>query len=295
MNLSKIFKLITRKMNDEMYLRIAFRIIMKRKLDLKNPKTLNEKIQWLKLNNRNPMLTSYVDKFKVKNIIAELIGEQYIIPTLGVWKKFEDIDFSKLPNQFVLKCNHDSHSVVICKDKSKFDYKYAKNRLEAALKKNYFWHGREWAYKNVEPLIIAEQYMVDNNTSEELTDYKFFCFRDYVDSVMVCYNREAGEPKYYFFDKNWNLLRDYNRQGKEAPKDFYKEKPINFEKMCELASVLSMATQVPFVRVDFYNINGNPYFGELTFSPTNGLDYNLLYDTDLHFGKLIDLSLIKDQ
>lgn len=288
------FKLITRPLSDETYLKLSYRMIMKKKLDLNNPVTLNEKLQWIKLNNRNPLLTKYVDKYLVKSIVAEVIGEEYIIPTLGVWKKFDEIDFSMLPNQFVLKCNHDSHSVVICKDKNKFDYKAAQKKLNRGLKRNYYWHGREWAYKDVPPCIIAEKYMSDNDQTSELTDYKFYCFGEYVDSVMLCIDRDIGDPKFYFFDKEWNLRR-YNVRGKEAPDNFTLPKPPRMDEMFEIASKLSKFTNAPFVRVDLYNVNGQPYFGELTFSPNNGLDPNRLYETDLYFGKLTDLGGLKDE
>lgn len=289
---SRIFKLVTRSLCDEQYLKLAYRVRMGKKLNLENPVTLNEKIQWLKLNNRNPMLNVYVDKYRVKPEVARIIGEEYIIPTIGVWNSFEEIDFSKLPKQFVLKCNHDSHSVVVCTDKDKFDYKTARKKLTNGLKTNYFWHGREWAYKDVKPLIIAEQYMTNDDSTAELTDYKFYCFKDYVDSVMLCVDREIGDPKFYFFDEQWKLRR-YNKRGIDAPEDFTLPKPENMDLMFRLASKLSLATGAPFVRVDLYNVKGHPYFGELTFSPGNGLDSNRLYETDVYFGDLMDLELLK--
>lgn len=292
MNVKKILKVVTKNMDDETYLKLVFRIVMKQKLHLDDPKTLNEKIQWLKLHNRDEMLSTYVDKYKVKKVVSDIIGDEYIIPTLGVWEDFDDIDFSTLPNQFVLKCNHDSHSVVICKDKDKFNYKEAKEKLNKSLKNNYFWHGREWAYKNVKPLILAEQYMTDDDQAEELTDYKFYCFKEYVDSVMVCCERETGNPQFYFFDTKWNFKRDYNKNKQEAPLELINNKPFNFEKMCDLASKLSSATGAPFVRVDFYNINGKPYFGELTFTPRNGLKYDISPEIDLKFGNMTDISNI---
>lgn len=289
---SRIFKLVTRPLSDERYLKLAYRVRMGRKLNLENPVTLNEKIQWIKLNNRNPMLNVYVDKYKVKPEVARIIGEEYIIPTIGVWNSFEEIDFSKLPRKFVLKCNHDSHSVVICTDKDKFDYKAARKKLTKGLKTNYFWHGREWAYKDVKPLIIAEQYMTNDDSTEELTDYKFYCFGDYVDCVLLCVDRGIGDPKFYFFDRDWKLKR-YNKKGKEAPEDFTLPKPENIDKMFEIASTLSGETGAPFVRVDLYNVNGHIYFGELTFSPGNGLDPNRLYETDVYFGTLTNLEELR--
>lgn len=291
---AEIFKFMTRPLSDEMYLKLSFRIRMGRKLDLEKPVTLNEKLQWLKLYYHDPKLNQYVDKYAVKNIVSKVIGNEYIIPTLGMWKSFDEIDFSKLPDKFVLKCNHDSHSVVICKDKDQFNYQMAKSKLTKGLKTNYFWHGREWAYKDVKPCIIAEEYMSDNEQSDVLTDYKFYCFKDYVDSVMLCIDREIGEPKYYFFDKDWKLCR-YNVRGKEAPEDFTLPKPQGMDGMFKIASKLSQMTGAPFVRVDLYNVNGHTYFGELTFSPGNGLDPNRLYETDVYFGNLIKLEELKNE
>ena len=148
---------------DSIYLKNAYKKIMGKNLNLRTPKTFNEKLQWLKLHNRNPLYTTLVDKYAVKNWAARQIGDSYIIPTLGVWDKFEEIDFEKLPNQFVLKCTHDSGSYFICKDKSKLDKIEAQKRFTKALKRNFFYSGREWPYKNVHPRIIAEQYMEDRN------------------------------------------------------------------------------------------------------------------------------------
>ena len=289
---TNVFKAVTRPLSDKAYLKLSYRIRMKKPLDLENPVTLNEKLQWIKLNAHDPKLTKYVDKYLVKDIVSDVIGKEYIIPTLGTWDHFDEIDFDKLPNQFVLKCNHDSHSVIVCNDKSTLNLKEAKYRLEKALRRNYYWHGREWAYKNVRPLILAEQYMSDEDGCNELTDYKFYCFGEFVDSVMICVDREIGDPKYYFFDKDWKLRR-YNKRGKEAPEGFTLPKPENIEIMFELAKQLSNFTEMPFVRVDLYNVKGHPYFGELTFSPNNGLDPNRLYETDVYFGNLTNLEVLK--
>lgn len=159
---------------------IANRTILHSELDLKNPKGFNEKLQWLKIYDRKAEYTTMVDKYAVKQYVAEKIGEQYIIPTLGIWKRFDDIDFDSLPNQFVLKCTHDSGGLVVCKDKNKLDKEAAKAKIERSLKKNYYWSSREWPYKNVPPRIIAEKYMFNSKTTanetESLKDYKFYCF-----------------------------------------------------------------------------------------------------------------------
>lgn len=282
----KMFNYLLRFLPDSLYLRYLYLRTMKRWLDLKNPQTFNEKLQWLKLHDRNPLYTTLVDKYAVKRWVADKIGKEYIIPTIGVWNHFDEIDFDKLPSQFVLKCTHDSGGVVICRDKHIFDKKAARERLEKSLKNNFYYMGREWPYKNVPPRIIAESYLEDTQT-KELRDYKFFCFNGNVDSVMVCIDRNIGAPKFYFFNDGWELLR-INKRGKAAPKNFTLQKPAHMDKMFQLASVLSK--NISFVRVDLYCCNEQIYFGEMTFYPQSGFDNNLLPQTDLAWGNLIYLS-----
>ena len=281
---------IKRIIPDSIFLKLKFKKKMGYSFDLKNPQTFNEKLQWLKLYNRNPLYSTLVDKCAVKPYIAKLIGDQHIIATLGVWNSFDDIDFEKLPNQFVLKCTHDSGSYVICKDKSKLNVAEARKKLSAALNSNYFYSGREWPYKNVPPRIIAEQYIEDRNGA--LVDYKFSCFNGYVDCVMVCLDRHLNDTKFYFFDKDWNLKR-LNVRGKNAPADFTIPKPPCMDEMFEMAAKLSK--DIPFVRVDLFECDGKIYFGEMTFYPDSGFDANLLPETDKYFGQLIDLSKISQE
>ena len=269
--------------SDKLYIKCLYRDRIGKKLNLKNPQTMNEKLQWLKLYDRKAEYTDLVDKLKVKEIVAEKIGEEYVIPTLGVWGNADDIDFDALPDQFVLKCTHDSASIEICKDKTCFDFEGAKRRLNDHLKINHFWSAREWPYKNVVPRIIAEPYLEDSETGE-LRDYKFYCFCDKPDCVMLCIDRASGNPKFYFFDEKWNLKR-YNKRGEDAPDKFTLPKPKCIDDMFSLAYVLSKGFL--FVRVDLYSCNNNIYFGELTFFPTSGLDNNLLTTADLYFGGLI--------
>ena len=278
---------IKRIIPDSIFLKLKFKKKMGYSFDLKNPQTFNEKLQWLKLYNRNPLYSTLVDKCAVKPYIAKLIGDQHIIATLGVWNSFDEIDFEKLQNQFVLKCTHDSGSYVICKDKSKLNVAEARKKLSAALNSNYFYSGREWPYKNVPPRIIAEQYIEDRNGA--LVDYKFSCFNGYVDCVMVCLDRHLNDTKFYFFDKDWNLKR-LNVRGKNAPADFTIPKPPCMDEMFEMAAKLSK--DIPFVRVDLFECDGKIYFGEMTFYPDSGFDANLLPETDKYFGQLIDLSKI---
>jgi len=277
-------------LSDYIYLKMSYFLLMGKNLNLSNPTTLNEKINWLKLNDRKNEYMDMVDKHNAKEYVAKVVGDDYVIPTLGVWNNVDEIDFESLPNQFVLKCTHDCGSAVICKNKGKISKEFIKNKLDRCLKRNYFWMGREWVYKNINPRIIAEQYMQDTET-KDLRDYKFYCFRDVVDSVLVCVGRESGSTKFYFFDKKWNLKR-YNKRGKEAPAGFTLPKPDNMDEMFEIAKKLSVASGAPFLRVDLYNVNGKIYFGELTFYPDCGMDRNRLPETDEYFGSLVDLTKV---
>lgn len=272
---------------DEVYLKLIFKSVLGRPLNLDHPQTYREKLQWLKLYDRNPEYTTLVDKYKVREYIAEQIGEEYLIPLLGVWDKPEDIDFDALPNQFVLKCNHDSGGLCICKDKSKFDIDAAKEKLRKSLARDYFATGREWPYKNVPHKIICEKYIQDDSTKadSELTDYKFFCFNGNVDCVMVCTERSGGNTKFYYFDENWELLRQYNLAGERAPEGFTLPRPEQLDKMFEIASKLSKGKA--HVRVDLYSCSGKIYFGEMTFFSASGFDTDLIDFLDYHWGECL--------
>lgn len=274
-------------LDDKTYLKLMYKLYMGYSLDLLHPRTFNEKLQWLKIFNRKPIYTQMVDKQAVKEYVSERIGEEYIIPTLGVWEHFDEIDFGFLPNQFVLKCTHDSGGVVICKDKSNLDMEKAKRKIENRLKRNFYWYGREWPYKDVHPRIIAEKFISDDeNADTELTDYKFFCFNGKVDNVMVCLDRDSGATKFYFFSPNWKLMR-INKRGKVTPPDFTLPKPECLDEMVFVAEKL--AKGLPFVRIDLYQSNKMVYFGEITFYPDSGFDSNILQETDLEWGRMIKL------
>lgn len=234
--------------------------------NLRNPQTFNEKLQWLKLNCHNPQYTQLVDKSSVKDYVASIIGEQYIIPTLGVWDKFEQIDFDKLPNQFVLKCTHDSGGLVICKDKKSFDLDFAKKKIKKSLETDYYYLGFEWPYKDVKHRIIAEKYMEDSETGE-MRDYKFYVFNGEVKILKLATDRDvnSGEVNMDFYDMDFNHL-PFRRGHNNASKTL--SKPSQFELMKQLAEKL--AKGIPFVRVDFYEVNGNVFFGEMTFFPASG-------------------------
>lgn len=252
-------------MPDKLYLKICYKCKIGKKLNLNNPQTYNEKLQWLKLYDRKPEYTKMVDKYSVKEYVASIIGEEYIIPTIGVWNKVEDIDFDKLPTQFVLKCTHDSGGLVICKDKSTLDIDEAKRTLNYFLNRNFYHLHREWPYKNIKPQIIAEEYIVDES-GYELKDYKFFCFDGKVKAMFIATDRNAEtETCFDFFDRDFNHLPVLNGHP-NANKAI--QKPLNYEKMIELAEKLSQ--NIPHTRIDFYNINGKIYFGEITFFHWSG-------------------------
>lgn len=274
------------KMPDEKYLRKMFKLVFGKEPDLDNPQTFNEKLQWLKLYDRNPLYTTLVDKYAVRDYIKEKLGEKYLIPLVGgPWTNARDIDFDKLPDQFVLKCTHDSGSIVICLDKETFDVKTARKKLNRALKRNYYYLNREWPYKNVKPQIIAEKYMEDDKL-KELRDYKFFAFDGVVKVLFIATDRQNAneETKFDFYDMNFCHID--MRNGHPNSKVII-ERPETFEEMKSLAEKLSVG--IPLLRVDFYEVNGNVYFGELTLSHWGGMTPYEPEEWDEIFGSWIKL------
>lgn len=272
------------KLPDKMFLKHVFKKKMGKNLNLREPKSFNEKMQWLKLYDRNSIYTTMVDKYEAKVYVSNIIGEEYIIPTLGIWDKFEDINFEELPEQFVLKCTHDSGGLVICRDKKQFDFTKAKDKINMCLKKNYYYAWREWPYKNVKPRIIAEKYMVDSKINE-LRDFKFFCFDGRVRCYKVDFDRFADHHANYY-DKEGNLL-PFGELEYPPKYDNQLEMPDTIIEMERLAEKLSQ--EIPFLRVDFYDVNGKIYFGELTFYPASGLGKFTTDDWDETLGGWIKL------
>lgn len=269
--------------NDGLYLKLKWNHCMNYPLDLKHPKTFNEKLQWLKLHNHNSDFIKMVDKAEAKKYVASIIGEEYIIPTLAVYERAKDINFDELPCQFVLKCTHDSGGIVICKDKATLDIKDAIRKLQKGLKKNFYYINREWPYKNVKPRIIAEQYMTDNGY--ELKDYKFFCFNGVPKFLKVDFDRYVDHHANYY-DLNWKLL-PFDELPYGRIEDKLIPKPVNFNKMISIAKELSK--DIPFVRVDLYNVKGKIYFGELTFYPATGMAKYHPIEWDYRIGSWINL------
>ena len=260
-------KRITKIIPDKPYIMMVYYHHFKKFPNLRHPKTFNEKLQWLKLNDRRAEYTNLVDKYRVKEYVASMIGEEYIIPTLAVWSTPYEIEFSKLPEKYVLKWNHDSGSVVIHNGVNDLNEDETIKVLEKGINRSGYWYGREWPYKNVKPCIFAEKYMEDNNGSGELTDYKLHFFSGECKAIMVGKNRfgkNGLEDDFYTPDwKHFDFSRGYSRNSSTPTK-----KPMLLDKMIELGSVL--AKKYPFVRVDFYLANDRIYFGEITFYPSSG-------------------------
>lgn len=268
---------------DEPYLKLVYYAHLGRKLDLKNPQSYNEKLQWLKIYDRRPEYTRMVDKYEAKKYIAEKIGEEYTIPTLGVWDDPEEIDFENLPDQFVLKTTHDSGGVVVCTDKAKLDIPATREKLRTSLKREYFYWGREWPYKNVTPRIIAEMYMEDTKTGE-LRDYKWYCFDGKPKLMAIFCGRGKGATTADYFDeeqRHVDLSWGYSTAKTEP------EKPASYTQMKQMAAELSK--EIPCLRVDFYEVNGKPYVGELTFFDGAGFDLIQPREWDERIGTWITL------
>lgn len=287
--IKKILFSFSKLIPDKLYLKLKYRSKTGKKLDFKNPKTYNEKLQWLKLYDRKDIYTTMVDKCEAKKYVADIIGKEYIIPTIGVYDKFEDIDFKELPKQFVIKCTHDSGGLVICKNKDQLDIDEAREKITDCLKKNYYWRGREWPYKNVRPRILVEKYMEDKS-SKTMRDYKFFCFDGKPEIMYLSEGLENHKTaRMSFYDMNMHLVDC--RRSDYRPLEYIPERPNNFEKMKEFSAILS--EDIPHLRVDWYEINGKLYFGELTFTTCSGIIPFADENWDRRLGDFIKLKEIK--
>lgn len=274
---------ISRFISDKAFLKMKYRLVMGEKLNLKNPQTYNAKLQWLKLYNREDYMTMMADKYEVRKYVADTIGQEYLIPLIGVWDSVDDIDFDSLPNQFAMKCNHTSgNGVVICKDKATLDMAKTKKEMKKAMKMDYSLQNREWHYKNIKRKIIAEKYMVDESGTQ-LKDYKFFCFNGEVKAMLLAADRGI-DTALNFYDEHFNKL-PFERGCKNISKPM--PKPAGFEKMKELAKALSK--YLTHARIDFYDINGKIYFGEITFYPGSGYKKFKPEEWDYTFGSWITL------
>lgn len=271
---------------DKRYLKQRWNYVMGYPLDLKDPQSFNEKLQWLKLYDRQPLYTKMVDKYEAKKYISSVIGEEFIIPTLNIFESVEEIDFDSLPEQFVLKCTHDSGGVVICKNKNNLDKKAAIDKLNKGLKSKFYWQTREWPYKNVKPRIIAEKYMEDES-GYELKDYKFFCFNGKCEYFKIDFDRQKDHHANYY-----NRYCELMPFGEIlCPPDYYRELkiPSNLDEMLNKAELIASSVNNSFVRIDLYNINGHIFFGEITFYPASGFGRFDPEEWDLKLGELIKL------
>lgn len=283
---------VGRFLPDKFVLKIRYKMIFKKSLNLKNPITFNEKLQWLKLYNRNPLYKIMVDKYDVKEYVANLIGNKYIIKTFAVWDEFDDINFNLLPNQFVLKCTHDSGSIIICHDKNKFDIQKAKIKLTKSLKSDYYYKGREWPYKGIKRRIIAEELLIDES-GNELRDYKILCFNGMPKLIEFHMGRYNNQHSQEFYDINWNKTTiSQCRIKNDKNNDDIAPRPSTLNEMLQLSSVLSK--DIPHVRIDWYSVYGKLYFGEITFFDASGFEPFDNPNDDVMIGSWIDLSKIRN-
>lgn len=272
---------------DKLFLELKYRLVMGYNLDLNNPQTFNEKLQWLKLYNRKAEYTTMVDKYAVKEYVANKIGRKYIIPTLALYEKPEDIDWDTLPNHFVLKTTHGGggSGVIICRDKKQLDIYEAKKKLQKSMRSDIYINSREWPYKNVKHRIIAEEYMADSNG--ELPDYKFYCFHGKMEFMFIATGRYSGKKTFDYYDKEFNKLPF---QWGAPSSSSCIEKPSFFDEMKLIAEKL--ADGLPHVRIDLFYANSNIYFGEITFFDGSGLTPFDPKEWDYKVGELLDLNQI---
>lgn len=293
--ISPLLRLAYKTSNQKLLVRVMYWSSMGKHLNLRNPKTFNEKINWLKLHNHNPLYHTMVDKYAVKDYVASIIGKEYIIPTLGVWDKFDDIDFNSLPEKFVLKTTNGGGNtgVVICTDKGSFDYDSAKFKLESSMQYDIYKNMGEWVYKDIKPRIIAEQYMEEKSPvkadNKDLDDYKFFCFNGKVTFCQVIRNRNSTET-IDFYDMEWNHMPFIGLTSGACNGKTPVAKPSNLNDMIKVAEALSV--KIPFARIDLYQINKITYFGEITFYPNGGIGTFNPEDWNTRLGDLIKLPTV---
>ena len=284
----RVLRELSPYLSDKLYLKLLFRHRVGYSLNLDNPQTYNEKMCWLKVYDHNSLYTLLADKYEVKRFVADTIGEEYIVKCYGVWDSPEKIDYDILPNSFVIKGTHDSSGAIICRDKSTFDINTVSEKYKKIFRINYYWKGREWPYKNIQPRIIVDRFLDDNtaeNSNISLRDYKFWCFNG-VPKYMYCTVKDKNIYE-NFYDMDFNPVMWINHGFPRHIPEF--TKPKNFEKMVELAGILSKKCGAAFVRVDFFNVEGKIYFGEFTFYDWGGLRPFASKDIDLKLGQLIKL------
>lgn len=285
-------------LSDALYLKILYRLKMGKPLDIEKPATFNEKIQWLKLYDHNPLYTTLVDKYAVKRFVSAEIGEEYVTPTYASWSRAEDIDLNVLPERFVLKTNHDCGGIAICRKKSEFNFSEAKRILKEHMNRNYYWSSREWPYKNVKPLIFAEEYIEpvehisEEGLPEGLVDYKFYCFGGVPQFLYISKGLEVHETaRISFLNTDWTFAQFHRNDY--FPFEELPSKPESYDEMLQLASVLS--ANMPFVRVDFFEYEHKPRFSEFTLHPCSGFMGFQPVEWDRRIGELLDLTYMVQQ
>ncbi len=288
----KLIKLLYRKpfvyiLPDKLHLKLMYRFRMKRRLDFSNLRTFNEKMQWIKLYDRNPVYSMMADKIEARKYIEKKIGAEYLIPLIGTYDSADEIDFSKLPGQFAIKCNHDSKSAFICTDKKNTDIEAVRTSLNKKLERNYHYYFREWAYKNIKRRIICEKYMIDRETNE-LRDYRFYCFNGEPKLISVDFDKSTVYKR-NSYTADWEFI-DVRIKHPNAP-DRNIQKPDQLDKLIELSRVLAFG--ITFLRVDFYLVDGKIYSGELTFYPAGGYTKYIPDEFDLTMGSMLDLPVSK--
>ncbi len=284
--IGKIKHAMFRGMSDEKYLKLIHKENTGKALDLENPKSYNEKLQWIKLYDRKPEYTVYADKYAVRDFIAKKIGEQYLVKLYGIYDSFDEINFDSLPNQFVLKCTHDSGSVYICRDKSKMDLKKQKKYFTQKLKsKSYYYYTREWPYKNIRHRLVAEEFLSEGNNDEGLKDYKIFCFNGEPKYIQVHYDREVAH-KTNVYDTEW-VFQNLRFSNYPSDPDANIPKPEKLDEMLRIARVLSEG--IPHIRIDLYYVNNRIYFGEMTFFHAAGFAEIDPPEFSLVLGDMIEL------
>lgn len=282
----KQYRAIMRMIPNELAMKIDYLRGYGEILDLKDPKTFGAKIQWIKLYGNLERYADLVDKYKVRYIISKSIGEEYLPELYGVYSDANDIDFTKLPNKFVIKCNHGCGYNIVCKDKDKIDIVETQKILSKWMKEEFYKNAKEIQYKNIIPTITCEEYLEDK--AGALLDYKYFCFDGKAEFVQVVSDRGI-DTRSDFYDLNWNFI-DLRTKLKNSDKKF--NKPKNLEKMNVIAEVLSK--DYPFVRVDFYNVEGRIVFGELTFTPGGGVSKFRPIEKDYEISKRIDINKYRE-
>lgn len=273
----------SRLLSDKLYLQLKFRHYFGRWINFKNPTSFNEKMQWLKVYDRKHEYTRMVDKYEVRQYIAECVGAQYLVPLLGVWNSADDIDFDSLPNEFVLKCTHDSGGIIICRDKRKLDIPAIRKKLNKALSRKFYYYSREWPYKNVTPRIISEALLYDEE-DPDLKDYKFMCFEGVHKCTFVCSNRHSYGLNITIYDSEWKRMPVVRHH---PPSKSELRRPDNYQEMRDIAELLSR--NMHFLRVDFYECNSRLYVGELTFYPGGGFEEFTPSEWDEKLGSWIKL------